>query len=449
MRKVIGALLLVAAIPLMAADPAEEVRQVEIAFAKAFADRDPAKFFSFVAADATFLGGLSTQRGKQAVIDRWSPWLKSPEAPFSWGPDRVAVNTAGNLGLSTGPVFGPDGKHSGSYVSTWVKQADGSWKIVFDGSGPSPAPFAADAVPIEEGFVTTEDGVKLHYRKTGSSPVTVIVPLEFVMFDDFKQLADMVTVIAYDLRNRGKSDAVKNSETLTIQQDVKDLETIRKHFKVETFVPIGFSYLGKVAAMYALAHPDRVTRIIQLGPAPMRDGTKYPEHLTNGFADMAVDPEAMKKWQAQRADGTSEKQPKEFCDLQWNTIFNHLLIGNARYVSRVKNPCDMPNEWPANFERHIKTHWETVKKASLSDAEVKKIAVPVLVIHGTKDRNAAYGAGREWALTLPDARLVTIPGAAHQMWSDDPPAVFAAIRQFLRNDWPGGAEKVTKLDPRM
>lgn len=447
MRKVIGVLLLVAlarAVPVMAADPAEEVRQTEIAFAKAFADRDAAKFFSFVADDATFLGGLSSQRGKQAVIDRWSPWLKLPDAPFSWGPDRVAVNATGTLGLSTGPVFDPQGKHGGSYMSTWARQPDGKWKIVFDASGPSAAPFVDDAVKVEEGFLTTDDGVKLHYRKAGEGPVTLILPLEFVMFDDFKQFADVATVIAYDLRNRGKSQAFAGA---TIQQDVTDLEAVRKHFKVEKFVPIGFSYLGKVVVMYALAHPDRVLRIVQLGPAPMRDGTEYPASLRNGFEDMAVDPAVMKKWQDQRKDGTSAKSPREFCDLQWNGIFNYLLIGNPKYVSRVKNPCDMENEWPVNFDKHIATHWETVKKATLSNDDVKKVTVPVLVVHGTKDRNAAYGAGREWAMTLPDARLVTIPGAAHQMWSDDPATVFASIRQFLRRDWPMGSEKVTKLLP--
>lgn len=442
MRKVIGILALAAAVPLFAADPAEEVRQTEIAFAKAFADRDAAKFFSFVSDDATFLGGLSTQRGKQAVIDRWSPWLKSAVAPFSWGPDRVAVNASGTLGLSTGPVFDAQGKHSGSFTSTWAKQADGTWKIVFDGSGPSAASF--EAINVEEGFLTTPDGMKLHYRKAGNGPITLIIPLEFVMFDDFKQFADFATVISYDLRNRGRSQAAKN---VTIQNDIDDLETVRKHFNVEKFIPIGYSYLGKMAVMYAMKHPDRVLRIVQLGPAPMRDDVQYPASLRHGYEDMGTDAATVKKWEEQRKAGAAEKTPREFCDLQWNGIFNYLLIGNPKFVSRVKNPCEMENEWPVNFEKHLATHWESVKKSPLSADDVKKVTVPVLVVHGTKDRNAPYGSGRDWALTLPDARLVTVRGAAHQSWSDDPAAVFGAIRQFLRRDWPMGSEKVTKLTP--
>jgi proline iminopeptidase len=357
------------------------------------------------------------------------------------------VNAAGTIGLSSGPVFDADGKHISHYTSTWVKQADGSWKILFDGGGPTAAPFAEDVVKIEEGFLTADDGVKLHYRKAGRGPVTVIVPLEFAMFDDFRQLADMATVISYDLRNRGRSEALKSLESLSIQADVKDLEAVRKHFNVEKFVPIGFSYLGKVVAMYALAYPDRVTRVIQLGPVPMRDDTQYPAGLKNGYEDMTVDPAVLKKWEEGHKNGMIEKSPKEYCELQWTGVYNYLLVGNQKLASRVKSPCDMPNEWPVNLDKHMAVHGKSLKATPLSNDEVKKITVPVLVIHGTKDRNAPYGAGREWAMTLPDARLVTVEGAGHQSWSDDPSTVFAAIRTFLRREWPLGAERVTALAP--
>src|SRR5262249_24521707 len=61
-------LLLVLALPASAADRTEEVRAAEIAFAKAFADRDAKKFFSYLADDAQFLGRRSIMRGKQEVI---------------------------------------------------------------------------------------------------------------------------------------------------------------------------------------------------------------------------------------------------------------------------------------------------------------------------------------------------------------------------------------------
>ena len=54
---------------------------------------------------------------------------------------------------------------------------------------------------------------------------------------------------------------------------------------------------------------------------------------------------------------------------------------------------------------------------------------------------APYGSGREWASTLPDARLLTIPGAGHASWLEAPDVIFPAIRAFLRGEWPKAEEK--------
>src|SRR5688500_18111094 len=98
---ILSALLLSAT---LAASPADQVRDAEIAFARAFADRDKDAFFAMVADDATFLSGTTTSSGKQQVIESWTRYFASAEAPLSWAPDRISVSSDGALGLSTGPV---------------------------------------------------------------------------------------------------------------------------------------------------------------------------------------------------------------------------------------------------------------------------------------------------------------------------------------------------------
>jgi len=131
-------LLHVLALPVSAADRAEEVRATEIAFAKAFADRDAKKFFSYLAEDAQFLGRHNTMHGKQEVIEGWSEFFKPATAPFRWQPDRVVTNANGDLGFSNGPVFDEAGTQIGTFTSTWARQPDGSWKILFDGGSDCP-----------------------------------------------------------------------------------------------------------------------------------------------------------------------------------------------------------------------------------------------------------------------------------------------------------------------
>jgi len=131
-------LLLLLTSSAFATDRTEEVRATEIAFAKAFAERDAKKFFSYLADDAQFLGQRKIMHGKQEVIAVWSEFFKPAVAPFRWQPERVVTNAAGDLGFSSGPVFDESGAQTGTFTSTWARQPDGSWKILFDGGSGCP-----------------------------------------------------------------------------------------------------------------------------------------------------------------------------------------------------------------------------------------------------------------------------------------------------------------------
>jgi proline iminopeptidase len=421
------------------ATPEEEVRAAELAFSKAFVDRDAARFFAMVAEDAVFNGRGPSLHGRAAIVEGWGPLLKTPKPVMMWGPDRVVVNGNGTIGLSFGPIYDFEtARNIGYYSSVWQKQQDGSWKVLFDGPGAPGVTLADDALKVEEGFVTADDGAKLHYRKVGQGRLTLIVPLEFVMFDDFTQFADMATVIAYDLRDRGRSSKVEEVKSLTIQQDVLDLEAVRRHFKVEKFVPVGFSYLGKAVLMYAMQFPQHVSRVVQIAPAEMRNQPAGKREVAK--ADLGIPPTEEARWNELRASGAQQTSPREFCEAQWNAL-KYMFLGDPSHAGRfpVKATCELENEWPVNFGRHMQSLGPSLAATNLSDEDVKKVTAPVLIIHGTKDRNASFEGGQAWRNVLPNARLVRVEGAAHLVWADDPVTVFGSIRQFLRGEVPLGS----------
>jgi uncharacterized protein (TIGR02246 family) len=110
---------------------AQQVRAAETAFAKSMADRDIEAFASHVAPDAVFFG-TGPLRGKQAVVEDWKKFFAGPKAPFSWEPKEVEVLDNGTLGISSGPVYSPDGKQIGVFNSVWRREPDGKWKVIFD-----------------------------------------------------------------------------------------------------------------------------------------------------------------------------------------------------------------------------------------------------------------------------------------------------------------------------
>lgn len=74
------------------------------------------------------------------------------ENKLDWRPAYSGIARSGDLGFTTGPFLfrGGDGRAVGHYFTVWRRQADGSWKWIFDGGTGvvDPAPIAADiAVP--------------------------------------------------------------------------------------------------------------------------------------------------------------------------------------------------------------------------------------------------------------------------------------------------------------
>ena len=307
---------------------------------------------------------------------------------------------------------------------------------------------AASAQRVEEGFVVTPDGVRLFYQKVGTAPLTLLLPGRLFAFDELRALADEATIVAYDMRNRGRSELVADDAAISFEHDVADLEAVRRHFRLERVALAGYSYLGRIVVLYALEHPERVERIVQLGPIPPDFTTVYrPEFEAH---DDPVDPEALAALRKRRSEESFHvTHPRQYCEEEWRVVHRPRLAGDPAKVDRIAiDVCPLPNEWPLLQVRHLRLHFQesgAMQKTPLD--RVRALTTPVLTVHGTRDRNAPYGAGREWSYLLPNGRLLTVEGAGHHAFGEAREAVLPALREFLRGGWPAAAQKVTE-DPR-
>jgi pimeloyl-ACP methyl ester carboxylesterase len=283
--------------------------------------------------------------------------------------------------------------------------------------------------------------VRLFYQKVGSGGQLVLIPNGIFLFEEFSYLADGRTLVFYDVRNRGRSDTIADPLKLArgILNDVDDMEAVRRHFGVEQVDLIGHSYMGLMVGLYAMKHPAHVNRVVQIGPMQPYADRQYPPHLK--YVDATTGEVFSTLGQIQK-DGLTGS-PEEICK-KFSAVLARLCVFNAADAHKVDwGRCELLNEsgfmpyWMGNL-------MPSIQKLQISAEEAADMKAPVLVVHGDKDRNAAYGGGREWALLWPDARLVTVKNAAHAPWIEGP-QVLEDIQTFLNGAWPEQARKVTAL----
>lgn len=301
---------------------------------------------------------------------------------------------------------------------------------------------------IEQGFIPTPDGTELCAYRLGDGEQTVIVPNAVYLLEHFAYLARHFTVIAYDLRNRGRSEAVRDRELLHrgIHHDVEDLETVRDAFEIDQAHVIGHSYLGLAGVLYSITHPHRVARLVQVAPVGPDPDADYPPDLRANDMECLLASEEARKLASLREDGAAEEDPEAFCRAWWELMRKVYVVEPGAADAIGDHICLFENEWPVNLEPHLRRNiWPSIERLELADEEIERMEAPALVIHGTRDRNAPYGAGRDWALRLPEARLLTVTDTAHLPHVESPGLVQPAIEHFLAGHWPDAAEVIEEL----
>ncbi len=125
----------------------ETLRQAELDFAKAFANRNVARFAEFVADDARFTSAGKLREGKAAILEQWTRMMQDPNLTLTWSPDIAEVSQAGDLGFTSGPyeisLKRPDGTRAqerGRFASVWRRQPNGAYQVIFDIGSPEEPP---------------------------------------------------------------------------------------------------------------------------------------------------------------------------------------------------------------------------------------------------------------------------------------------------------------------
>jgi proline iminopeptidase len=293
-----------------------------------------------------------------------------------------------------------------------------------------------------QGYVTTDSGVRLFFKKVGAGPKTLIVLNGFYLSDDFAYLAGGRSVVFLDLRNRGRSNHLIDEAKLGrgVLNDVDDIEAVRRHFGLNRIDLLAHSYAAKTVILYAIEHGAHVGRVVQIGASPPAEGRRYPPHLT---CDDATLREFFDK-ASRLAEERAALDPKVFCRRFWR-LLRPIYVTRPEDADKLRwDHCDLPTESTLGdyWSRYL---LPSIQKVSPTPGELQDVSAPVLIVHGTKDRSAPFGGAREWAMALPNARLLAVDNVAHAPWIEAPEEVLGPIETFLDGDWPHAAQRVTAL----
>src|SRR5216683_2387884 len=88
------------------------------------------------------------------------------------------------------------------------------------------------------------------------------------LLPEMDRLADSLRLIYYDQRGRGRSGDRVRPEDVTLESEMGDLDTVRRHFGLGSVAILGHSWGTVLALEYAIRHPDRVSHLILMNPAP-------------------------------------------------------------------------------------------------------------------------------------------------------------------------------------
>src|SRR5215203_3444543 len=117
---------------------AATIMQADRDFNQSVATRDKKKFLFLISEMAVFVGD-GPLTGHNEILKGWAPFFDPNGPTLTWQPITAEVLVGGDVGVTIGSWIrrtkAPDGKTSearGQYVTTWQKQKNGAWKVVYD-----------------------------------------------------------------------------------------------------------------------------------------------------------------------------------------------------------------------------------------------------------------------------------------------------------------------------
>ncbi|MEM9179890.1 MAG: alpha/beta fold hydrolase [Pseudomonadota bacterium] len=257
-------------------------------------------------------------------------------------------------------------------------------------------------------FCRAEDGTALAYAKSGNGPPLVkaanwLTHLEFDWTSpldarQIRRLSEQHTLLRYDGRGNGLSDW--DTENLSFETMVTDLEAVVDAAGLDRFPLIGMSQGAAVAIAFAARHPQRVSHLV----------------LHGGFAS---------GWLITGSDALRQEREavRALLTTQWgndNPSFRNLISTHF-----IPGASDQEVSWFSDFQRKT-TSAENVSRFMQAFGEIDvrdqlpRIQAPTLVMHSRGDEMVDMDTTRELVSGISGAKFISLESVNHSLLDREP-----------------------------
>ena len=273
------------------------------------------------------------------------------------------------------------------------------------------------------GTITTDDGVEIFYKDWGAGQPIVFSHGWPLSADDWDAqlmffLAQGYRVVAHDRRGHGRSTQTGDGHDMDHYAD--DLAAVTAHLDLRDAVHVGHSTGGGEVARYLGRHgEDRVAKAVLISAVPplMVQTDANPDGVPKSvFDDIQTQ--------------VATNRTRFYRDLPSGPFYGYNRPGAE------PSEAIIANWWRQGMTGGAKAHHDGVVAFSQTDFtdDLRKITVPVLVMHGDDDQVVPYAnSGPRSAELLRNGTLKTYAGFPHGMPTTEAETINADLLEFIRS----------------
>jgi non-heme chloroperoxidase len=272
-------------------------------------------------------------------------------------------------------------------------------------------------------YVTTKDGVEIYYKDWGTGRPIVFSHGWPLSADDWDSqmmffLNRGYRVIAHDRRGHGRSTQVGTGHDMDHYAD--DLAALTTYLDLKSVIHVGHSTGGGEVTRYvARIGEKRVAAAVLISSVPplmvktASNPGGLPKSVFDGFQEQVA-----------------TNRAQFYVELPTGPFYGYNRAGSKP----VQGVID--NWWRQGMIGGAKAHYDGVVAFSQTDftEDLKKISVPVLVMHGDDDQIVPYAdAGPLSAKLVQNGTLKTYHGFPHGMPTTNADVINADLFEFVKS----------------